>query len=251
MKSFRRLICTLLVACFFCAGLAVAEVPATPNQKLSFRTGPNTKYLEMFTVSQNTEITAIEYEEGNDVTWVLVEFMHKGQRMQGYTGLKRMTVHGEIPWASHLYETAEAICQADIWAAPARDAAVRGLMEAGDEVSVLRFEDGYAFIEYMDEASGEPSRGWVEDWTLDTAPEFEFEEAPQSVLMEIGSVSMPMRTVTPVTLLARPSYDAFGIMTLAAGATVYCYGDLYCGYSIVEVGGVMGYIPTSCLVHFE
>jgi len=63
----------------------------------------------------STELTAIEYEEGNGVTWVLVEFMRDGQLDRAYTGLKRMTVHGDILWADHLNEESSAACDCSVY----------------------------------------------------------------------------------------------------------------------------------------
>jgi len=142
-------------------------VPATLNQKMALRTGPNTKYVELYTVPQSTQITAYEYEEGNGVTWVLVEFFYQGQRVRGYTGLKRMSVHGNIPWATP-GEPWVVFDGGTVYAAPSYDAAYRGKVNSGERVTLLGYENGYAFIEFYDGANGAPSRGYVEDWRVQT-----------------------------------------------------------------------------------
>jgi len=160
----RKLAVLLLVCLIICSALscAFAAVPATPNQKLAFRTGPNTKYVELYTLPKSTSISAIEYEEGNGVTWVLVEFVYNGETVRGYTGLKRMRVNGSIPWANPIgsYETAyESGC---VWAAPAYNAAYRGWLNSGDGVTLLAYEGNFAFIEFYDNENGAYSRGYVD-----------------------------------------------------------------------------------------
>ena len=164
MKRTTRMACALLLAlAFLCAE---ASVSATPNQKLAFRTGPNTKYAELYSLPQSTAIRAIEYEEGNGVTWVLVEYTYKGSRCRAYTGLKRMTVHGTIPWADHIGTDAYLTAGADVYAAPSYDAAYRSYVARGTRVTLLRYEGGYAFIEFSD--GGTPSRGYVDSGYIGT-----------------------------------------------------------------------------------
>ena len=139
----------------------VRGTSATPNQKLAFRTGPNTSYPDLFTLPQSTEIIAYEYEEGNGVTWVLVEFEFEGRPCRGYTGLKRMQVHGDIPWANHLYEPAWVNYDCNVLSAPAHNAGYRGYIDAGEQVTVLCYESGYAHIEFYDNAARMYSRGYV------------------------------------------------------------------------------------------
>ena len=173
MKKLIAALCAaLLLAGLLPAGLA--EVPATPNQKLALRTGPNTAYTELYTLPQSTKITAFEYEEGNGVTWVLVEYTYQGQVCRGYTGLKRMSVHGSIPWAAHL--NAEVCVTADctVLAAPTTRAGYRGSLASGEWVTLLDWEDDYAYIEFYDYSAGRPSRGYVEGWLIDTGYEYDY-----------------------------------------------------------------------------
>lgn len=163
----KKLIAIVLMLSMLLAVPAVAAVNATPNQKLAFRTGPNTKYVELYTLSKSTDISAIEYEEGNGVTWVLVEFTYQGERVRAYTGLKRMSVHGNIPWATHLWSRVNVNTSGRVYAAPGSDAAYRGWVDAGETVTLLRYDGSYAFIEFYDASNGATSRGWIPDWMVD------------------------------------------------------------------------------------
>ena len=86
-------ICIILFAALLVPCISFAAV-AIPNQRLAFRTGPSTDYVEVFTLPQSTDINAVEYESGSGVTWVLVEFTYNGEDYSAYTGLKRLTVNG-------------------------------------------------------------------------------------------------------------------------------------------------------------
>lgn len=229
------------------ASSALAAAPATLNQKMALRTGPSTAYAEMFTLPQSTEITAIEFEEGNGVTWVLVEFEYKGQRMRGYTGLKRMTVHGEIPWADHFWMSEQCIAGGEIYAAPSPYAAVRGELTYMEDVMLLGFDGDYVYIEYTDSSTGMPSRGWVYDWCLNISQNTYYGESLPPVPVYTGDVSISMRALTHTTLYSAPDGASATSIFIPAGAAVECFGILYCGFSIVEYDGQVGYVPTSFL----
>ena len=135
-------------------------VSATPNQELALRTGPATGYTWLFHLPEDTHLTAYEYEQGSGVTWVLVEFEYQGMRCRGYTGLKRMDVHGNIPWADHLWEVNSLNYSTNVYAAPSADAYYRGYIDRGAYVSILSYENGYAYIEYVSD-DGRNARGYV------------------------------------------------------------------------------------------
>lgn len=155
----KRMFAALLIVFELLAASALASVSATPNQRLAFRTGPNTKYVELYTLPQETQIRAIEYESGNGVTWVLVEYTYQGERCRAYTGLKRMTVNGSIPWASHYDESRRIYNSGMVYAAPTTQGAYRGYVYDGEWVTLLDYEGDYAFIEFSD--GGTPCRGYV------------------------------------------------------------------------------------------
>ena len=74
-------------------------------------------------------------------------------------------MHGNIPWADggtrcSVYEGGT------VYAAPSYDAAYRGRVNTGEGVTLLGYENGYAFIEFYDGANGAYSRGYIEDWRI-------------------------------------------------------------------------------------
>lgn len=158
-------VCALLLA--LSAVGAMAGVSASPKQDLALRTGPNTRYVWLDMMPQSTRIIAYEYEEGNDVTWVLVEYESDGKLYRGYTGLKRMTVNGNIPWADHLWQSASLTEDCSVYAAPSERGAWRAKLSEDDAVTLLGYENGYAYIEFYDQANGADSRGYIYDWELD------------------------------------------------------------------------------------
>ena len=160
-KIIAALLLLALVSVSACAAPNLAGVRAVPNQKLSLRTGPNTAYGEIDTVPQTTPIVAIELEEGNGVTWVLVEFEYFGSRMRVYTGLKRMALTGSIPYASHDRLPRTLLSDSAVYAAPDLHAAERATLKAGTTVTFLGFEGSYCLIEYR--AGGELNRGYVRE----------------------------------------------------------------------------------------
>ncbi|MBQ6595165.1 MAG: hypothetical protein IJH78_05835 [Clostridia bacterium] len=160
----KRVSCLMLIFILLSAALpgALASAYAVPNQRLALRTGPNTAYVWLYTLPETTAITAYEYEQGNGVTWVLVEFTYKNQVCRGYTGLKRMTVNGNIPWASHLDQASWTGENCTVLAAPSSRAGYRGQLAQGSQVTILGYENGYAFIEFYDTSAGANSRGYLE-----------------------------------------------------------------------------------------
>ncbi len=141
------------------AGVNIAGVRAVPNQKLAFRTGPNTAYGELYTLPQDTAINALELEDGNGVTWVLVDFEYNGSRVRAYTGLKRMSLSGYVPYARHDHLSRRLQSAGDVYAAPDMHSALRATLSAGTVVDFLGFEGDYCFIEYN--SYGELNRGYV------------------------------------------------------------------------------------------
>lgn len=159
-KRFAALLLLALLCAAICAP-ASAEVRATPIDKLAFRTGPNTRYVELFTLPKSTKITAIERAEGNGVTWVLVEFYCDGSYQRAYTGLKRMKLHGEIPWESDYHSNAIVSGPCTVRAAPRSNAARRGKIGELELVTRLGSENGYDYVEFYDAANEALSRGWI------------------------------------------------------------------------------------------
>lgn len=139
-----------------------------PTQRLSFRTGPNTRYAEMFTMPQSTDVTVISFEEGNGVIWVLCRFWYDGHEYYGYTGLKRFAMSdSDLPWSDFDYQSACALYDMEVYSAPSGNGAQRGKLSGGELVSVLAEDGSYSFIEFYDAAHSAPSRGWVRAGALE------------------------------------------------------------------------------------
>ena len=230
--------------------LARADVSATPNQRLAFRTGPNTKYTWLFHMPQSTALTAIEYESGNGVTWVLVEFWNNGKLDRGYTGLKRMTVNGSIPWADHLWEGMNLIEGGEVYSGPGPEYVSRSSLKAGDYVSVLRYEGDFAFIEFTDPVEQEPARGWVFTSCL-----FEEEDPWYSPVPSPGSDGVWYSEGTLVYVSASRSVPMFehpyaGAQILCwvpSGSVLSSYATTGTGHLYVEYGGYFGYVDKASL----
>ena len=148
---------------------------ASANQRLSFRTGPNTAYVELFTMPQSTQVEVISMEEGNDVIWVLCRFRKDGNVYYGYTGLKRFNLsEHDLPWSDFRYSVAKACFEMGVYSAPYGDGVSRGRIIAGELARVLELCDGYAFIEFYDASNKAMSRGWVPHEDLD---DYEYDSA--------------------------------------------------------------------------
>ena len=163
----KRIVAILLVLLMAIAGLTASAAMAIPNQQLSFRTGPNTRYTELFTLPQSTFITPIELEEGNGVTWVLCKFSYNGYTYYGYTGLKRMEIMGEIYYPGHEYTSAYMYDASAVYSATS-NGTKNGNVSSLEMVNILKYEDGYAYIEFYNSGAKAPARGWVPEHELCT-----------------------------------------------------------------------------------
>lgn len=250
--------------CLFClilcliigAGLPLSAlaVSATPNQKLAMRTGPNTKYTEPGSMPRSTSLTAIEYESGNGVTWVYVEFWRDGKLDRGYTGLKRMTVNGYIPWADHLSIESWMDSDSEVYSGPDYCYYDRYYVSEGQEVTLLRYEDGFAFIDFYDYDSDAYVRGWVPEEALDG----EYDDynggyaPPGSYRSGYGDTWFYDGTLVTVYGSSAPLYE-----TPYAGSAVLCWmpvgsvmsssASTSTGHLFVNYNGYEGFVPKSCV----
>lgn len=228
----KRIVAILLVLLMAIAGLSASAAMAFPNQQLSFRTGPNTRYTELFTLPQSTSITPLELEEGNGVMWVMCEFTYKGNTYHGYTGLKRMDLVGNIMVADHIFRNACMIQGCSVYTAPSSNAAVRGKVGQYELVNYLRSENGYDYIEFYDSASKSPSRGWVNTNYVDLSDcAASFMTEASSVYAEASSSSRKVGKVG--------KYEMVGYVGTVGGY------DLITFYSASLKELTLGYVPTS------
>ncbi len=246
----KRLACLLLILAVCLPSLAaLADVSATPNQRLFFRTGPNTKFVGIGHMPETTALTAIEYESGNGVTWVLVEYERDGKLERAYTGLKRMTVNGDIPWADHLDIEATVTSACSVYGGPGTWYMLRSGLRYGDTVTLLRFDDGFAYVEFDDADAGEPSRGWIDSACLDDG--WWYEPPYEDTLEDRYGVSFSSGTLVCVTRRAgalmyeEPSSDAVRLRVVPYGTVLDSFSTTGNGYLYVNYDGWEGFIKKS------
>ena len=142
--------------------LSFTGILAHPTQRLSFRTGPNICYVDMFTLPQSTIVEVISMETGNDVIWVLCRFEYNGYMQYAYTGIKRFDISSDtLPWSDFQHSAAYAERDINVYSAPYGEGTLRGKVDMNEIVDVLGTMDDFAYIEFYDSSSGAPSRGWV------------------------------------------------------------------------------------------
>lgn len=129
----------------------LAPIPATLNQKMATRTGPSTAYTEDHgTLSADTFIVVYQQEMGSGVPWVMVEFERSGLPVRAYTGLKRVDVSGEIPWATQKPTLATVRQETAAHFGPGtRYMPASSTVAGGTPVEVYCEENGWALIDYQ------------------------------------------------------------------------------------------------------
>ncbi len=154
------ILCLVLVS--LCPLSALAAT-ATPTGKLPFRTGPNGKYVELYSLPQETKVTPLEYEETGNNLWILLEYTRNGKLERAYTTAWRMTIVGDVPWASHLNIASTIAQSATVYSGPGYDYCTRTNIDAGQDITILEYDGEFVFIEFYDNRNGAPTRGWVTD----------------------------------------------------------------------------------------
>ena len=259
----KRVICLILTVLMLLSFAAPAlAVTATPNQRLFFRTGPTTSYVGIGHMPQSTALTAIEYEQGSGVTWVLCEYTRDGYLERAYTGLKRMTVNGSIPWADHLNISTTISSAASVYGGPGTYYIYRASLYSGAYVTLLRYDGDYAYIEFIDPPTGEPSRGWVYYTSLACGDKYRsgssgggYSGGGNSGGYNGGgysgggsSVSLYEGTLVCVDsyygtyLLSSPASNAPSLGYIPADAVLVSYATTTNGYLYVSYGNQKGYV---------
>jgi len=106
-KKFAALAALLVLLICSCAALAdvtarsygtIEGVYARPNQKLALRSGPGTKYSELFSIEASgvEDFMFFWQEKGGSVMWGMIEFECRYGRYRAYTGMKRIDVSKEL-----------------------------------------------------------------------------------------------------------------------------------------------------------
>ena len=153
---------------------------ARPNQKLALRSGPGTKYSEVFSIAASgvTDFAIYQQEKGGSAMWGMIEFDSRHGRYRVYTGMKRIdTDKSLVPMGN----TEGVLC------AVGRDgvrayygpgeyyAPVEERLPAWTEVIVYHEENGWAMADFVlpgakddqyDEDQKQLTRAWIPIWAL-------------------------------------------------------------------------------------
>lgn len=152
------------------------RVEASPNQKVALRTGPGTKYTEIFTLStgQMRDFAILEQEKGGSVMWGMIEFDSEYGRYRAYTGMKRIdTKTDAVPYGNKEGETYRiGRGGAHAYHGPGKDyVKMEGIVPEGTEITVYHEEQGYVLADYVlpdaqpqqrDRELPQVTRGWIE-----------------------------------------------------------------------------------------
>lgn len=180
----KRMGALLLIAAFMACPAALAEISvgtlarieASPNQKVALRTGPGTRYSEVFTLAQGQmrDFAILEQEKGGSVMWGMIEFDSDYGRYRAYTGMKRIdTKTGEVPYGNREGETYRIKKDAaHAYHGPGKDyVKMEGTLPEGTEITVYHEEQGYVLADYIlpdaepqqrDKELPQVTRGWIE-----------------------------------------------------------------------------------------
>ncbi len=107
MKRFLAAVAVLLaLACCIPALASVSAlsygtlepIEAKPNQKLALRSGPGTKYSEIFSIAAAsvTDFAIYQQEKGGSAMWGMIEFDSRYGRYRVYTGMKRIDTDTDL-----------------------------------------------------------------------------------------------------------------------------------------------------------
>ena len=178
----------LLIALSLLYAAAIADVPATLNQRMATRSGPGTRYTEeLGTLPSSTQISVISKVETHGTIWCQVEFWGRDGRLyRAYTGRKRIDCNESIPWEREAYADAYLTASSVVYYGPGYHYASRsGILDRGTEVALYDYENGFGWIEYQQ--SGQWIRGYVPGENVSTWRETEWEyEAPDEPWQESG-----------------------------------------------------------------
>lgn len=146
-----------------------AGIEVTLNQRISAWTGPYIDYMEIgnfFGAGDRVNVVG-KCQDGDGLWWYCVEFKPKsGKWMRGYTTARRTDLDPEtapVPydWGPTTSATVLETCQ--VYYGPGYDFQVHGqlLLEAGDEVDVCQFQNGWAQVQFDMSYQKVSCRVWV------------------------------------------------------------------------------------------
>ena len=141
---------------------ALQPIAATLNQRMSLRSGPNTRYTELGTYQQSTPIVVFEQEMGNGVPWAMLEFRVDGGLMRAYTGMKRIDVSADVPWANTNPTSARIAKDVTPQRGPGMDyVACKQVLPAGTDIEVYHEESGYVMADFYFPGDTQQTRAWI------------------------------------------------------------------------------------------
>lgn len=147
---------------------------ANPNQKLALRTGPGTKYSEVFSIAAGSveDFVVFQQEKGGSAIWGMVEFTCRYGRYRAYTGMKRMDTSADVPlgnvdgYVCHIGREDTAA-----YFGPGKDyVRHETLVPAGTQITVYHEENGYVMADLVmpdakddqyDEDEKQLTRAWI------------------------------------------------------------------------------------------
>jgi len=138
-------------------------IPAQLNQRMATRSGPSSAYTEeLGTVPKTTEIVVL-WQEGNGVSWVMVEFSRSGKLYRAYTGMKRIDTDSEVPELAAKGQKAIIVPEIRPYYGPGTQyELVNHTLRGGQIVDICIQERGYALIDYVHpEEATKRARSWV------------------------------------------------------------------------------------------
>lgn len=181
MKRMMAILLVLMVSLAGQQALAVQSetagrlipIEATATQKLALRTGPGTKYEEIFTlpVSGVRDLQVMEQEKGGTVMWAMLDFDSDYGRYRAYTGMKRIDAKG-VPKTQREGRNC-CIGKKDVYAyyGPGKDyVRFEEKIPAHTQVIVYHEESGYVMADYImpdakpqqrDKELLQITRGWI------------------------------------------------------------------------------------------
>lgn len=152
-----------------------ASVAARPNQRLSTRTGPSTRYDEPGTYSQDTQVRAMSkaYDYNNNIWWIQFQMIYRGKVYCLYTGLKRFDGLDidRLP-TEKIIGSCNVNVSAEAYYAPGENGARMSrnvpAYTACDIYAVVSGQNSdWIQIEFWDSGVGQLRRAWIKEWYAD------------------------------------------------------------------------------------
>ena len=150
-------------------------IAASPNQKLALRSGPGTKYSEIFSIAAAsvTDFAVYQQEKGGSAMWGMVEFDSRYGRYRVYTGMKRIDTDKSLVPMGNIEGVMCAVGRlgARAYFGPGETyAPIEERLPAWTEVIVYHEEDGWVMADFVlpgakddqyDEEQKQLTRAWL------------------------------------------------------------------------------------------